>query len=323
MQCGYDKELLTRFLHGELSDEERASVEEHLSECAECRREWESYRRMWGVMDSMGVPEPAADTPMRFQAMLDSYRHSLGSSSDDAGRWAGEGARGSGGWAGEEGTRGSERWAGEPGVRGSERWAGEPRGGIWARVREIFRVHPGFAMGYSLLLVVVGLGVGYWVHRPGVQPGLDGNADGAGNKKELAELTAQVGEMREMMMKSLLQNPSASERMRGVSYTSEIHTVSPTVIEALLSTLNNDPNANVRLMTLEALTHYANNPLVREGLVQSITQQESPLVQAALADVMLRLQEKKAIRPFKKLLQQKDLNGMVRSRIEETIFRLS
>jgi hypothetical protein len=57
--------------------------------------------------------------------------------------------------------------------------------------------------------------------------------------------------------------------------------------------------------------------------VQSITQQESPLVQAALADVMLHLQEKRAIRPLKKLLEQKDLNQMVRSRIEETIFRLS
>ena len=76
-------------------------------------------------------------------------------------------------------------------------------------------------------------------------------------------------------------------------------------------------------MTLEALTHYTENPLVREGLVQSILQQESPLVQAALADVMLRLQEKKAIKPLKKLLQQKGLNEMVKTRIEETISRLS
>ncbi len=69
------------------------------------------------------------------------------------------------------------------------------------------------------------------------------------------------------------------------------------------------PNVNVRLTTLEALTHFARDPVVREGLIQSILQQESPLVQAALADVMLKLQEKRAIQPFKKLLQQKDLNG--------------
>jgi hypothetical protein len=75
--------------------------------------------------------------------------------------------------------------------------------------------------------------------------------------------------------------------------------------------------------TLEALTHFARDPVVRQGLIQSILQQESPLVQAALADVMLKLQEKRSIPSFKKLLLQKDLNGMVRSKIEETITRLT
>ena len=171
-------------------------------------------------------------------------------------------------------------------------------------------------MAYSLLLVVLGIVLGHWVNNPPpVAPPSD--------KQQLEALSAQVSDMREMMMKSLLQNPSASERIRGVSYTSEITTVNPGVIEALLTTLNNDQNVNVRLMTLEALTHYASNPAVRAGLVESIPQQESPLVQAALADVMLKLQEKNAIRPFKKLLQQKNLNSLVRTKIETTIARLS
>jgi hypothetical protein len=38
---------------------------------------------------------------------------------------------------------------------------------------------------------------------------------------------------------------------------------------------------------------------------------------------MLKLQEKRSIPSFKKLLLQKDLNGMVRSKIEETITRLT
>lgn len=277
MRCGYDKEQLTRLLHGELPEEERARLEAHLAECAECRQEWDAHRRLWAMLDEVAVPQPSAGAQSRFDVMLDTYKESAG---------AGE--------------------AGKSGVSG-----------ISARLRQLFAGHPAFAVGYSLLLVVAGLGFGYWLHRP--EPASASGSD----KKELVALTVQVGEMREMIMKSLLQNPSASERMRGVSYTSEIRSVNKEVIEALLSTLNNDPNTNVRLMTLEALTHYANNPVVREGLVQSILQQDSPLVQAALADVMLRLQEKRAIRPFKKLLQQKDLNGMVRTRIEETISRLS
>ncbi|HWB93035.1 MAG TPA: HEAT repeat domain-containing protein [Puia sp.] len=191
----------------------------------------------------------------------------------------------------------------------------ETGNGIVARIRQIFTINPGFTMAYSLLLVIAGIGLGHWLSTPAPAPA-------SADRQQLESLTAQVTDMREMMMKTLLQNPSASERIRGVSYTSEIKTVNRGVVEALLTTLNNDPNVNVRLMTLEALTHYASNPAVREGLVQSILQQESPLVQAALADVMLKLQEKNAVRPFKKLLQQKNLNVLVRTRIEAAIARL-
>ena len=145
------------------------------------------------------------------------------------------------------------------------------------------------------------------------------NHQGYDNKKEMAALSSQVHDMKEMMMLSLLENPSASERIRGVSYTNEIKSANKEVVNALLSTLNNDPNVNVRLVTLEALTQYSNDATVREGLVQSIVQQDSPLVQAALADVMLKLQEKKSVQSFRKLLQQKDLNHSIRSKIEQTI----
>jgi putative zinc finger protein len=195
--------------------------------------------------------------------------------------------------------------------------AGETAGsGIFERLKRLFAGQPAFAFAYSLLLVIAGAGVGHWLNTSSKAP-VD-----TSNKQQLEALTRQVSDMREMIMTSLLQNPSASERIRGVSYTSEIRTVNKGVTEALLTTLNNDPNVNVRLVTLEALTHYANDPAVREGLVQSILQQNSPLVQAALTDVMLKLQEKRAIRPFRKLLEQKDLNVLVRNKIQATIARL-
>ena len=121
------------------------------------------------------------------------------------------------------------------------------------------------------------------------------------------------------MMLALLDNPSASERMRAVSYTDEIKHVDNHVVEALLQTLNNDPNVNVRLTTLDALTKLANHPEVRQGLIQSITQQDSPLMQSAIADVMLKLQEKQSVKQFKELLKQKNLDNGVRTKISHTI----
>lgn len=186
--------------------------------------------------------------------------------------------------------------------------------GILQKLKQLFTLQPGFIVAYSIALVIIGVGAGYFVSQKS-QPV-------TASATPVDSLRAQVHEMKEMVMLALLQNPSASERIRGVSYTSEIKGVNKNIIEALLTTLNNDPNTNVRLMTLDALTHFANDPAVREGLVQSIVEQDSPLVQSALADAMLKLQEKRSVQPFRKLLQQKDLNNMVRVKIEETITRL-
>jgi hypothetical protein len=189
---------------------------------------------------------------------------------------------------------------------------------IWSqlteKIGEFWILQPKLRLSYSIIFILIGLAVGYLFNHPGTSNNY---------KEKIDSLSAQVHDMREMMMLSLLENPSASERIRAVSYTGEIKSANKQVIDALLSTLNNDPNVNVRLMTVDALMHFPNNPDVREGLVQSIVQQESPLMQVALADVMLKLQEKRSIQPFQKLLLQKDLNQMVRNKIEQIIHRLT
>jgi hypothetical protein len=79
---------------------------------------------------------------------------------------------------------------------------------------------------------------------------------------------------------------------------------------------------NVRLSTLDALTQMAAHPEVRQGLIASIVQQDSPLLQSAIADVMLKLQEKKSVNSFKELLKQKGLNPGVKDKIKQTITQL-
>ncbi|GAA4457163.1 hypothetical protein GCM10023189_27450 [Nibrella saemangeumensis] len=170
-------------------------------------------------------------------------------------------------------------------------------------------------LAYSLVLVAIGVAVGYW--QQGRQtPTL-------AYQQQIDTLSSQVQEMRQMMMLSLLENPSATERLRAVSYTKEISDVDGQVIDALLTTLNNDANVNVRLVTLEALAELGHDARVREGLVHALSRQDSPLVQVALADVMVKLQEKRSIKPLRKLLQQEGINDLVKSKIEHSIRQLS
>jgi hypothetical protein len=46
------------------------------------------------------------------------------------------------------------------------------------------------------------------------------------------------------------------------------------------------------------------------------------LMQSAIADVMVKLQERRSIKSLQKLLNKKDLNGMVKIKIEQSIRKL-
>ncbi len=186
----------------------------------------------------------------------------------------------------------------------------------WAAFwQNLWQRRPLLPLAYQFLIVAISFGGGYLAFRLG-----HSTADEPSG--QLASLRSEVRELRQTMALALLENPSASERMRGVSYTGELKQADGQVIAALLSTLDNDPNVNVRLSTLEALSKLAAHPEVRTGLIRSIGTQDSPLMQSAIADVMLKLQEKKSVAPLQKLLKQKDLDSGVRSKIQETISNL-
>ena len=186
---------------------------------------------------------------------------------------------------------------------------------LLAKCRQGWTGQPALRVAYSLVLLLVGAAAGYWFHRP--------NTPALARQQQIDTLSSQVQEMRQMLLLSLINNPSASERLRAVSYTNEIREADGKVVTALLTTLNNDSNVNVRLVTLEALARLADDPHVREGLVQSIARQESPLVQSALADVMVNLQEKRSIKPLRQLLNDDGLNDLVKTKIEQSIKDLS
>lgn len=140
--------------------------------------------------------------------------------------------------------------------------------------------------------------------------------------EQIDQLMSEVSQMREVMMISLLDNSSPTERLKAVNISNEIRSVDERVVNALLKTLNNDSNVNVRLAAVEALTGHAGNPAARSGLINSITNQQSPIVQAALADAMLALQERQSVDEFRKLLAQDELDSNVRNKLENTIAEL-
>ena len=120
-------------------------------------------------------------------------------------------------------------------------------------------------------------------------------------------------------MLSMLEKESATQRLKAVSLTSDMDQVSEKVTNALFATLNNDENVNVRLAALEALTSFSKESTVRAKLIGSIATQDSPLVQMALAELMVSIQEKKSVDALKQLLQNEKTPKEVKTKISESI----
>lgn len=179
-----------------------------------------------------------------------------------------------------------------------------PKYGFWSFLEVLWQ--PKFA--YGLLLVCLGLGLGYFLRPETNQP-----------IQTIAKQENDTDGVREQLVLTLLEQPSANQRLQGIGEANKINKVDEKIIQALLQTLNNDSNVNVRLAAIESLTNYLDRPEVREGLVQSIVKQDSPLVQITLANLMVALQEKQSIEPFKTLMRTKELDTSVKQKLETTI----
>jgi len=122
--------------------------------------------------------------------------------------------------------------------------------------------------------------------------------------------------MKQLVTLSLLQQQSASDRLRGVEWSYRLAPPDEQVLSALLRALDSDPNVNVRLAAVDALHQFGADSAVRKGLLRSLEVQRSPLVQFELINLMVDLKEKGSVPVLKELSQRQDLDPTVRERAE-------
>jgi hypothetical protein len=158
-----------------------------------------------------------------------------------------------------------------------------------------------FAGAAALLLI----GIGFGRFLPASQP--QPNPD-------IALLREELRDTRQMVTLSLLQQQSASERLKGVNTSSQLEQPGTEVVSALLDTLRRDPNVNVRLATVDALRRFGSREVVRKSVVDALPQQQSPLVQIAMVDFILETAGPEARAVLQRLAEDMMLNQAVRAR---------
>ena len=197
----------------------------------------------------------------------------------------------------------------EPSAALAARWESTFELAISARRRRIWwPQQPVWQMAVAAACLIVGLAVGAFYPR---------------RTNEIAQLREEVTNTKQMVALSLLQQQSATERLRGVDYTTARPAMEPDVVSALVQAVNRDPNVNVRLAAVDALTKVSGDSGVRRSLVSSLGMQDSPMVQAALIDYALDARDRDAVDVIKHFASRRDLDPLVRQRADRAVQRLT
>jgi Putative zinc-finger len=177
--------------------------------------------------------------------------------------------------------------------------------------------NPAWQFAIAAALLLVGLVVGRYV--------------AAGPREmspEMAQLKGQVEGLRQLVALSLMQEQSPSDRLRGVSFSSQMGRPDAQVEQALLRAVNHDPNVNVRLSAVDALQTggYARSPDVRRALGDAVMVQDSALVQVAIIDLLVETSDHGSVPGLRNMLgkmaQDGQMDEVVRQRATLAVHKL-
>ena len=174
------------------------------------------------------------------------------------------------------------------------------------------------AAAWSVALLVIGVLIGA---RVGIGTKV-ANVASPSQSEELTAVHSELTNMRQLVALSMLQQQSASERLQGVSWSGREAHLDPQVQSALLHTLRYDTSVDVRLAALDALSRHGSQPQVRQGAVDALQEQQSPLVQVALIDQLAEWRDPGAAQRLRNFQQTPNLNPAVRQRAEWAISKL-
>lgn len=161
-----------------------------------------------------------------------------------------------------------------------------------------------------ILLMVAGI-TAYWV-RKDMQ-----------NQERIAAMEKALEENKRVMMDLLDNKYSASQRMQGVSVAYEMNKADTEIVTVLVKTFNTDPNTNVRLAALDALSKFSSEAEVRKSLVQSLATQKDPVIQIALIQLMVKMKEKGVIEQLERIATDGKTIKAVKTEAYSGILKLS
>jgi len=164
------------------------------------------------------------------------------------------------------------------------------------------------AAGFSLL--VMGVFAGWLI----------GNKGGGSN--DVAALRDDINEMKQLVTLTQLRKESASDRIMATYEFKKLDSASDEILDALIYTFNNDDNANVKNAAAEALFKFGNHDKVRKAFIKGLNSQTDPVLQIKLIDMLVGLDEKRALPKLQEMMQEETQMKVVKQKAAQGIGKL-
>jgi hypothetical protein len=155
----------------------------------------------------------------------------------------------------------------------------------------------------------------------GVTIGLLLRNSSAPQRAELTQLQQQVAMLNRNLVLDRLENDSASKRLLGVMEASDLAEHDPEIRRALLERAVDDRVHSVRSAAIDALGPRLGTPAVGDELMASLEKAESPLVQLALADLVLRYGNPTQLEQLLRLSERGLLHPDVAKHVKSSVSR--
>ena len=177
--------------------------------------------------------------------------------------------------------------------------------------RQVFFQPMALRIAAGFIFLMVSVGIGFWINKNNEQ------------QREIARLREEMDSTKRMMMAMMTNSQSASQRMLGVAASYQIDQPDDEIVNALLKTMNEDPNTNVRLAALEALGKFHQQEHVRLALIASLAKQKDPVVQISLIRLMVEMKEKSVIQELDRITRDKESIKAVKDEAYSGLLKLS
>jgi hypothetical protein len=125
-----------------------------------------------------------------------------------------------------------------------------------------------------------------------------------------------------VMFAGLRNMESPASRISAASAAEQLQNQGNDIVDALVQTLNNDPNGNVRLASLDGLARFYRENYVRRQLIASLRKQQDPVVQIAMIHLLTRMREFGILEELDRMVNDENIQKAVKDCAYSSILEL-